>query len=140
MIPYATLEVHRPAIISFESCGGQSMRTGQRAAMTRSTALSLVVSLLLCACSSIDEQLEAPVDEVLRSEKPAGEVAYCLLEYNTGTLEEYNDGAYYIVWWENPYTGGVGLSFVVWRENAGSRIEVRNSGVVPGLYYSDACL
>lgn len=110
--------------------------------MARSTVSSLVmvVSLLLCGCSSIDEQLETPVDEVLHSEKPAGEVANCLLEYNTGTLEEYNHGAYYIVWWENPYSGGVALSFVVWREGTGSRIEVRNSGVVPGLYYSDACL
>ena len=103
-------------------------------------ALSLVVSLLLCSCSSIDEQLEAPVDEVLHSEKPAGEVAHCLLEHNTGTLEEYNHGAYYIVWWENPYTGGVTLSFVVSREGTGSRIEVRNTGVVPGLYFSDTCL
>ena len=106
--------------------------------MTRSWALSLVVSLLLCGCSSIDEQLEAPVDEVLRSDKPAGEVAHCLLEHNTGTLEEYDN--YYIVWWENPYTGGVTLSFVVWREGTGSRVEVRNTGVVPGLYYDQTCL
>jgi hypothetical protein len=106
--------------------------------MTRSTALSLVVLLLLCGCSSIDEQLETPVDDVLHSEKSAGEVAYCLLEYNTGTLEEYDP--YYIVWWENPYSGGVALSFVVWREGTGSRVEVRNSGVVPGLYFSDTCL
>ncbi len=67
-------------------------------------------------------------------------MAHCLLEHNTGTLEEYNDGAYYIVWWENPYTGGVTLSFVVSREGTGSRIEVRNTGVVPGLYFSDTCL
>lgn len=107
--------------------------------MMRSAA-SLVVSLLLCGCSSIDDQLKEPVDEVLHSDKPAGEVAYCLLNSNTGTLEEYNDGAYYIVWWENPYTAGVALSFVVWREAVGSRIEVRNTGVVPGLYYSDSCL
>jgi len=108
--------------------------------MARSWALSVVVSLCLCGCSSIDEQLEAPVDEVLHSEKPAGQVAHCLLEHNTGTLEEYNHGEYYIVWWENPYTGGVTLSFVVSREGAGSRIEVRNTGVVPGLYFSDTCL
>jgi hypothetical protein len=108
--------------------------------MTRSAALSLGVSLLLGGCSSIDEHLEAPVDEVLHSSKSAGEVAHCLLEHNTGTLEEYNDGAFYIVWWENPHTGGVTLSFVVWPEGAGSRVEVRNTGVVPGLYFSDTCL
>jgi|SoiMethySBSTD1v2_1073268.scaffolds.fasta_scaffold620593_2 hypothetical protein len=106
--------------------------------MTRSAALALVLSLFLCGCSSIDEQLEAPVDEVLHSTKPAGEVAYCLLNSNTGTLEEYDN--YYIVWWNNPYTGGVTLSFVVWREGTGSRVEVRNTGVVPGLYYDETCL
>jgi hypothetical protein len=107
--------------------------------MMRSAAL-LVAALLLPGCSSIDDQLMTPVDEVLHSEKSASEVANCLLDYNTGRLEEYNYGEYYIVWWENPYSGGVALSFVVWREGTGSRIDVRNTGVVPGLYYSDTCL
>lgn len=111
--------------------------------MTRWAAVSLVAVLLLCGCSSIDDQLKTPVDETLHSEKSASEVANCLLDYNTGTLEEYKYGAdssYFIVWWNNPYSGGVALSFVVWPEGNGSRIEVRNTGVVPGLYYSDTCL
>lgn len=82
-----------------------------------------LILLALSGCASTAEVLSREPREVIRSQRSAAEVAFCIANKNNVPALTAPDGAQ-VIQVKNGY-GAVGMIFSVYPEGSGSRIEVR---------------
>lgn len=85
--------------------------------------LMAIAMLGLAGCASTQQVLSSAPREVIKSAKPASEVAFCIANKNNVPALTAPDGAQ-IIQIKNAY-GAVGMIFSVYPDGSGSRIEVR---------------
>lgn len=80
---------------------------------------------LISACASTQEVLSKGPDEIVESTRSQGDVVFCLANKNSmPVLDGPNGGK--LVLLKNSY-GAVGVTFTVYPQGTGSRIEIRRA-------------
>lgn len=99
----------------------------------KTVALIGALGLIVGGCASTQTVLNMPATQVFHSETSAKEVAFCLSNKNNVAAMERDDGSRVILI-KNGY-GGVSMTFSVFPEGSGSKIEWRKKfGTVGGIW------
>lgn len=100
--------------------------------MNKIATLSLAC-IAVAGCASTQKVLSKAPTEVFHSQTSANEVAFCLANKNNTTALDRDDGSK-VVLIKNGY-GAVSLSFSIFPEGSGSRIEYRKQfGTIGGAW------
>ena len=89
--------------------------------------------LAVSGCASTQTVLDKAPTEVFHSQKSVNEVAFCLSNKNNTPAMDRDDGSK-VVLIKNGY-GGVSLTFSIYPEGTGSRVEYRRQfGTIGGIW------
>lgn len=101
--------------------------------MIKRVATAVITIAALAGCASTEKVLKQTPNEVFHSSKSADDVAFCLANKNNTVPYPRADGSRVILL-KNGY-GAVSLSFSVYPEGTGSRIEYRKKfGTIGGIW------